>query len=381
MSRLNNIYRMRKQEESFHYLIIIFVKKTVKEEPRGYQKLKRTNVGSITKRKFILITTGIIFFYNLSNLFAKLVDLCRLVKGTFNSEAALIKRYSDPISFLKYKLKRTRDLSVTDLTQTDQDYYFQIGGLSDVEMTMYKQANIDSLPKTADINKNGIQTGEPPAWKRRRCNNNENTDNSNNCDNMRANCSLDLTSVDQSLMFSQSNVEQNEIRNSYQQPKVENPPLNQALYKLNKSLTEYEEEQVQKKKQLAVLLTNEKTKAYMEMYALKLGAHPEFLGLLPSSSFDDQLTAGFDLWLYEYKQSICNKVGNIHDFINELALARSDGKDWLSFLHKWKLQRIFHRDAFSEVWSFVVQELHITIRTEIADEKEDEIFDLNVSLA
>ena len=47
----------------------------------------------------------------------------RLVKGTFNSEAALVKRYSDPISFLKYKLKRVNNLSVSDLTTQDQEYY------------------------------------------------------------------------------------------------------------------------------------------------------------------------------------------------------------------------------------------------------------------
>ena len=30
----------------------------------------------------------------------------RLIKSEFSSEAALVKRYSDPMSFLKYKLKR-----------------------------------------------------------------------------------------------------------------------------------------------------------------------------------------------------------------------------------------------------------------------------------
>ena len=72
----------------------------------------------------------------------------RLVKGAFASEAALIKRYSDPISFLKYRLKRVRNLEVSDLSENDQEYYKEIGGLSDVQMTMYKAANIDSLEKS-----------------------------------------------------------------------------------------------------------------------------------------------------------------------------------------------------------------------------------------
>ena len=215
----------------------------------------------------------------------------RLVKGTFNSEAALIKRYSDPISFLKYRLKRVRDLNVTDLSETDQDYYREIGGLSDVEMTMYKQANIDSISKSADIAANGIQIGEPPEWKRRRISD-EHDNNSNSKEEQSQHNVLDLTSP---RFFAPRLYSEKNIPSLTQQPKSENLPLDHALNKLSKNLTEYEEEQIQKKKELAVLLTNEKTKAYMSMYALKLSTHPELLGLLPSSSLEDQLTAGIDL--------------------------------------------------------------------------------------
>ena len=306
------------------------------------------------------------------------VDYNRLVKGTFNSEAALVKRYSDPIAFLKYKLKRTRNLDVTDLNQQDQDWYYEIGGLTDVEQTMYRAANIDSLPKTADVSFNRMQTGEQPSTKRRRFNDDA-CSNSNNQENYQPSITLDLT---QSIgnVYSPS-VHQSTAANLYPRPKLENTSINTALNKLNDSLTEYEEEQVQKKTKLAVLLTNEKTKAYMEMYKLKLSSHPELLGLLPSSSLEDQVTAGFDLWLFEYKQSICAKVDDIHDFINQVTLVRSDPQDWNSFLHKWKLQRIFHRDAFLEVWEFVVQELNISVRTTIIDPQEEEHLDLNVTLA
>ena len=146
-------------------------------------------------------------------------------------------------------------------------------------------------------------------------------------------------------------------------------------------MTQYEEEQIEKKKELAVLLTNEKTKAYMEMYKLKLGSHPELLGLLPSASLEDQVTAGFDLWLFEYKQSIMAKVTSINRFINQVTFMRMDHQEWLEFLQKWKLQRIFHRDDFLQVWQFVVQELNITVEKEIIDEEKEQDLDLNVTEA
>ena len=71
----------------------------------------------------------------------------RLIRSEFSSEAALVKRYSDPMSFLKYKLKRYRNLKVSDLSREDQEYYKEIGGLEDLEAMKRKQANIDSIPK------------------------------------------------------------------------------------------------------------------------------------------------------------------------------------------------------------------------------------------
>ena len=36
----------------------------------------------------------------------------RIVKGKFSSEKALIKRYTQPLDFIKYKLKRSKNLKV-----------------------------------------------------------------------------------------------------------------------------------------------------------------------------------------------------------------------------------------------------------------------------
>ena len=129
------------------------------------------------------------------------------------------------------------------------------------------------------------------------------------------------------------------------------------------------------------MLTNEKTKAYMDMYSIKLGSHPEFLGLLPSASLEDQLTAGFDLWLFEYKLSVMSKVSSLNKFVDQVTLLRSDHQEWMQFLHKWKLQRIFHRDSFLDVWAFVVRELQITVKTDTMQQATEEDADLNITSA
>ena len=54
-------------------------------------------------------------------------DYDRLINGTHSSEQALIRRYGDPVTFLKYRLKRTTNLKVEDLGVEDQAYYKEIG--------------------------------------------------------------------------------------------------------------------------------------------------------------------------------------------------------------------------------------------------------------
>ena len=78
----------------------------------------------------------------------------RVINGQFASEKALVKRYSDPLTFLKYKLKRATNLKITDLSPLDQDYYREIGGIPDVNELIRKTYNIDSVEKmTTRVNK------------------------------------------------------------------------------------------------------------------------------------------------------------------------------------------------------------------------------------
>ena len=95
----------------------------------------------------------------------------RIITGKFASEKALVKRYSEPLSFIKYKLKRANNLKITDLSKSDQDYYYEIGGLDDINELIKKTYNIDSIEKLSNNLNNR---------KRKNINNNNNNNNNEN---------------------------------------------------------------------------------------------------------------------------------------------------------------------------------------------------------
>lgn len=68
-------------------------------------------------------------------------DYGRRISGTYASEQALIRRYSDPLTFLKYKLKRARNLVISELSDADQAYYKEIGGTDDVNELIARTKN------------------------------------------------------------------------------------------------------------------------------------------------------------------------------------------------------------------------------------------------
>ena len=72
-------------------------------------------------------------------------DYGRRINGTYTSEQALIRRYSDPLTFLKYRLKRATNLSISELSPEDRAYYKEIGGTDEIQELYQRQKNIDSI--------------------------------------------------------------------------------------------------------------------------------------------------------------------------------------------------------------------------------------------
>ena len=77
----------------------------------------------------------------------------RVVKGSFTSEQTKIQRWSNPLSFLKYKLRRTTNLKVSELSQQNREYYKEIGELDDVALLIERQNDVDSLRKVRTVSR------------------------------------------------------------------------------------------------------------------------------------------------------------------------------------------------------------------------------------
>ena len=133
--------------------------------------------------------------------------------------------------------------------------------------------------------------------------------------------------------------------------------------KLNDDLDIFEQEQLLKKKIEAYEITLEKVRAMMHGVKTLLGNEPRMIGSIPGvGNLDDQLIIFFDYWLDTYKQAILSEVESKDLFLTQITLFRSDGPEFVTFLHKWKLMRIMHSDAFRPVWNWMVDEMNISVK-------------------
>ena len=296
----------------------------------------------------------------------------RLIKSEFTSEAALVKRYSDPMSFLKYKLKRYRNLKVSDLTREDQDYYKEIGGLEDLEEMKRRQANIDSIPK-----------GEQQAFPIQ-----ANSSSSNNMivDQTDINVQqmlLDAAARNQRLEnLSRNHNISNRNRNNHGNIMVESipPPVNNriinsmpplssqqtmepkidaTLEEIHQNFNDFEREQLEKKRDTAQLLTQVKTKAFLNMVSEELSTKPQIIGMLPGLQLKHQLLCAFHGWISNNIDRILQIGYNKSNLCQKLSFLKGDNEDTLIFLQQWKLQRIIHKDDFRIVWEFTARSLNI----------------------
>lgn len=308
-------------------------------------------------------------------------DYRRVVKGNYNSEKALVKRYSHPLSFLKYKLKRHIDLRVSDLSVADQEYYRELGGVDDINEMIRRQGNIDSIDKTVERSSKRQRLDDEGNYASTQADNhNHNRNHNQNIpSSMQSSFPLNSNTEPATSSFPTSPVFNSISYPPAIQPSVTQPPkmelsaVDNALTELNQSLTDIEKEQIEKKRSLARVLSIEKTTSCIQAYKEQFVSKPELLGIFPTVSLQEQLTAGFDLWMNEHKIKVLQKVENINLFIQQLCSLRNDDTDgnWVAFLQQWKLVRMFFNDDFQQTWGFMVNELNIPqIRSEAEEDEE-----------
>ena len=284
----------------------------------------------------------------------------RLIRSEFSSEAALVKRYSDPMSFLKYKLKRYRNLNVSDLKPEDQEYYHEIGGVDDIEEMRRRQANIDSIPKSEqqslriagmDVEQNEINMQQTLLQDIQGQGNQDHNHNHNNPQNL------------PHPMAETVNIQSIPPRWDSIAPPANQfnpePKIDTTLEQMHQNYNAFEREQMDKKRDITNILTKEKTKAFLDMMAEQMATKPQLLGLMPGLNLKHQLLVGFQAWISNNMRRIIELGYNKRILCQQLAFLKGDNVDTILFLQHWKMQRIIFNDDFRVVWNFITVSLKI----------------------
>ena len=302
----------------------------------------------------------------------------RVIVGKLESEKAYVKRYSKPLEFLKYKLKRTTNLKVEDLrNQADKDWYFEIGGQADVNqlITQTPGVNYDSIERMT----NNFENYNNSRRKRRRIDANNNI--RPNEENHNHNTNVSQQRQPQQFTISQPQI--SEISSivppivNAQQKHQRDIKVDEALLNLSDKLDAFEQELLDKKKIEMYEITQQKILAIKNSIESCFNNEPQLIGCLPG--VENQNAVAFDHWLNKYKHIIKDdkSIGNIELMIDQLCVMKSDMSEWNDFLTKWKLWRMFHLDNFRIVWNKIKNELNIQDHeqyqlTQMIDEEEED---------
>ena len=275
----------------------------------------------------------------------------RVVAGKYASEKALVKRYSDPLAFIKYRLKRAKNLNVSDLSEADRQCYFEIGGLEDVSELIKLTCNIDSIEQMSS----NFQSYNHNR-KRRRIDVDNQSSNNNHNHNINISNSVPIS---QHQLNDTTNSSQ--IFNFESIPKMEkNEKMTEALYVVKDKMDIFEREQLDKKKIEMFEVTKQKALAMKQSVETIFMNEPHLIGCIPG--IEDQDSVAFDCWLGKYKHIIQDDPAikqSMNDFINKITILRMDCVDWKNFLAKWKMRRIFHNNDFLLVWNKIKDDLNI----------------------
>ena len=294
-------------------------------------------------------------------------DYGKSVKGTLNSEKSFVKRYSNPLSFLRYKLKRSKNLRVQDLAPGDRAYFYEIAGTDNIDELIRQQTNVDSIQSAMG----------PPPTKRGRYN----SPSVSVMSQFSAVQPLPSSSVTASVANGGWNGADVVSLDAPAHPTIPIPPkledglYTKSLHMLSSRFTIMENEQVLKKQAEIQVLYGEKCSVIIRHVRACLEQHPELIGFIPFSTADEQITNAFDYWLSQHVVEIKASVRDVSTFMIQIGSLRSDKAEWNGFLRSWKLHRIMHKNDFQLVWQWVIRALNVELSCgkEEQDDDGDEI--------
>ena len=282
----------------------------------------------------------------------------RIITSKQSSERALIKRYSEPLAFLRYRLKRHQNLRVSDLSTKDRDYFLEIGGSENIEEMVLRSKNIGSV---RHISRN-LQAGK--AAKRRR------TSVPDNHNHNRVHADVGLVPLDAgvdqqaiSAIHDLTGVDATKIP-----PKLErksdasNAPMAAVLDQMQDSLDMFERDQLEKKKIEIAETTATKMESMNTSIEEQFLTRPHLIGAIPG--VDNQEEVAWNCWLMRYQDNMFPKKTGDNDletFVTQMVSLQSSAVAWKEFLARWKLHRILQKDDFGKVWCAMRKELNISV--------------------
>ena len=300
-------------------------------------------------------------------------EYSRNVTIEYESEEQKIRRYSDPLVFIKWKLKRTKNLRVQDLSKRDYEWYKEIKGTDDVNELLERQKNIASM-------KSAAQKAKRRGRKRRRtiptspvCNPMGGNSNSHQPHVSMLNVSQDIPVIHMPELQSDAmSVSQGPVGESNPIVNVDRKPrFGIALDKINGHMDLFEQSKLSKQKIETFEITQEKLKALFSISKSVIIEQPALIGLIPGCGcMNDQLLMAFHLWMDQNKTIIQGTVVDFQDCLRKLMLSELDQEQKSDFLSEWKVIRIFKADDFKDVWQWVCTKLQIELKPEVAAEEE-----------
>ena len=154
------------------------------------------------------------------------------------------------------------------------------------------------------------------------------------------------------------------------------PKIDATLNKMHQNFNDFEREQLEKKRDTAQILTEVKTKAFLNMVAQEMASKPQLIGMLPGLQLKQQLLCAFHGWISNNIERILEIGYEKKTLCLHLSMLKGDNEETSIFLQQWKLNMKILKNEFRLVWGLIVKALQIprsNDKEEVDDEKTDEL--------
>ena len=242
------------------------------------------------------------------------------------------------MKFLKYRLKKVTNLKVADLSAEDREWFYEIGGVDNVEQLFTNQINIDSV----DHAKRRYESLHEDRQRRRlNSGGSSGQDHNRNYPGMVSGAALPPVGMN----LPNLNLAP---KGSYSDP----------LDRLQDDLDLHETEMLEKRKVEIFAVTQQKMAGVKKSIEDQFLNEPHLIGSIPGLKCQKALA--FNCWLKQFKVVMLSDPAvrlTPYQLSTKIIKLQRDPATWDAFLSEWILVRIVHDDDFTVVWGMLKEKL------------------------